>query len=167
MKKESWLFPAKVAVFLIIFGWIWFWYIQDLYPYILKPVAFPFFQWVGVKKWRLSLLLDHFTNIIPYVTLVCASPGFFRNWKKTLLAFFGGLAILMIGHLLLSWIDYHYFSQYKMTKAFFRGTFPFLMLNDALPLGLWLLFYPKVLPGVFSFVKFGKGAASEINSKSE
>ena len=161
MKKESWLFPTKVGVFLLAFGWLWFWLVQDAYPYFLKPVAYPFFEWVGVKKWRLSLLLDHFTNIVPYVTLVCASPGFFKNWKKTLTALFGGLVILMIGHLLLSWMDYYFWAKYKMTKQFFKITFPFLMLNDGLPLGLWLLFYPKVLPRVFGFLKFGKTSENE------
>jgi hypothetical protein len=161
VKKESWLFLIKVALFLLAFGWIWFWLVQDAYPYFLKPVAYPFFQWIGVRKWRLSLLLDHFTNIVPYVTLVCASPGFFKNWKKTLVALFGGLIILMIGHLLLSCVDYYFYSRYKMTKSFFKGMFPFLMLNDALPLGLWLLFYPKVLTEVFSFLKFGRKAETE------
>ncbi len=164
MKKESWLFLIKVALFLLAFGWIWFWLVQDAYPYFLKPVAYPFFQWVGVRKWRLSLLLDHFTNVVPYVTLVCASPGFFKNWKKTLIALFGGLVILMIGHLLLSYVDYYFYSRYKMTKSFFKGMFPFLMLNDALPLGLWLLFYPKVLPEVFSFLKFGRKTETESSN---
>ena len=165
MKRELWLFLAKLAFFSVVFGLLWFYFVQDAYPHILKPVVFPFFKWVGVTKWRLSILLDHFTNLIPYLALVCSTPGFFKNWKKTILALVVGLLILIIGHIALSWIDYHYYSQYGRTKPFFRRIFHFYLLNDALPLGLWLLFYPRVLPQLFSFVRFGKsapaGAASE------
>lgn len=165
MKKDLWLFLAKLAFFTVLFGLLWFYYLQDAYPHFLKPVAFPFFKWVGVKKWRLSLLLDHFTNIVPYVALVFSTPGFFRHWKKTLLALFGGLLILMIGHLALSWLDYHFWSQYKMTRSFFRRTFHFYLLNDALPLGLWLLFYPGVLPQLFRFLRFGRASRADDADK--
>jgi len=149
-------FLVKLALFSIAFGLLWHFYLQTAYPHFLKPVAVPFFQWVGVKKWRLSLLLDHFTNIIPYVALVLSTPGIIKEWKKTLFTLLGGLVILMIGHLLLSWIDYHYWAKYGMSRSFFRNTFHFLLLNDALPFGLWLLFYPRVLPQLFSFLKFGR-----------
>ena len=155
-KRELWLFVLKLVFFTVIFGLLWFYYVQELYPYLLKPVVFPFFKWVGVKKWRLSILLDHFTNIIPYVALVCASPGFFKNWKKSIMTLIGGLLILMAGHIALSWIDYHYWSKYDTTKPFFRRIFHFYLINDALPLGLWLLFYPRLLPQLFSFLRFGK-----------
>ena len=155
-KKELWLFLAKLAFFSIVFGLLWFYYIQNLYPVLLKPIVFPFFKWVGVKKWRLSILLDHFTNIIPYVALICSSPGFFRKWKKTIIALIGGLLILILGHIALSWIDYNAWSEYGTTRPFFRRIFHFYLINDALPLGLWLLFYPSLLPQLFRFLRFGK-----------
>jgi len=155
VKKEGWLFLTKLLFFTLAFGFLWFRFLQDWYPHLLKPVAFPFFQWVGVRKWRLSILLDHYTNIIPFVALVFASPGFFKQWKRTILALVAGLVVMAIGHLLLSWIDYHYWAEYKTTRSFFRRAFHFYLLNDALPLGLWLIFYPRVLPRVFAFLKFG------------
>ena len=160
-KKQLWLFLLKLAFFSVVFGLLWFYYVQELYPILLKPIVFPFFKWVGVKKWRLSILLDHFTNIIPYVALVCASPGFFKNWKKTIVTLIGGLLILMVGHIALSWIDYHYWAQYKTTRPFFRRIFHYYLINDALPLGLWLLFYPHLLPRLFSFLKFGRKRAED------
>lgn len=158
MKKEPWPFLFKLIISSLVLGYIWFDFAQDAYPVFLKPIVFPFFKWVGVKKWRLSFLLDHFTNIIPYLALVIATPGFFKNWKRTLIAGFGGLIILIIGHLLISWIDYHYWSQaqFKLTRGFFKNTFYIYMLNDALPLGIWLLFYPQILSQIFKFLKFGR-----------
>nr|MBN2278367.1 hypothetical protein [candidate division Zixibacteria bacterium] len=156
MKKDLWLFLLKLAFFSLALGLLWHFYLQTLYPHFLKPVAVPFFQWVGVKKWRLSLLLDHFSNLVPYTALVLATPGIIKEWKKTLLTFFGGLLILMIGHLLLSWADYYYWAKYGLTRGLFRNTFHFILLNDALPLGLWLLFYSRKLTGLFGFLKFGR-----------
>jgi hypothetical protein len=156
VKKEIWPFLIKLVLSTLILGYIWFAWGQNAYPHALKPLAFKFFQLVGVTKWRLSLLLDHFTNIVPYIALVIATPGFFKNWKKTIIALLGGLAILIIGHLLLSWLDFYFWSQYQMTKKFFKTTFHFYLLNDALPLGLWLLFYPKMLLRLFPFIKMGR-----------
>jgi hypothetical protein len=167
VKKNLWLFLIKLAFFTIVFGLVWFWVAQDLYPRLLKPVIFPFFKLVGVRKWRLSILLDHFTNIVPYVTLVCATPGFFKRWKKTILVLIGGLLILAIGHILLSWLDYYYWSQYGTTRPFFRNIFHFYLLNDALPLALWLIFYPRMLGEIFGFLKFGKAAKGEKTAKEE
>lgn len=166
MKKEPWPFLLKLALSTLILGYIWFAAAQDAYPHMLKPIVYPFFKWVDVKTWRLSILLDHFTNIVPYISLIIATPGFFRNWKKTLLALFGGLIILMIGHVALSWLDYHFWSQYKMTRKFFKTTFHYYLLNDALPLGLWLLFYPRVLPQIFPFFRFGKKAETPAEKQS-
>ena len=165
MKKELWKFLLKLAIFSLILGFLWFWKLQDFYPFLLKPAAIPFFQWVGVKKWYLSWVLDHFTNIVPYIALVLATPGILKRWKWTLLALFGGLVALMISHLFLSWMVYHYSAEYQFTKSFFRRTFPFFLLSDGLPLPLWLLFYPRVLPELFRFIKLGrKDKASETES---
>jgi len=82
-RKNLWLFLAKLAIFTVIFGLLWFYYVQNLYPVILKPIVFSnSFKWIGVKKWRLSILLDHFTNIIPYVALICASPDLLKTGRK-------------------------------------------------------------------------------------
>ncbi len=166
MKKEPWPFLLKLVLSTLILGYIWFAAAQNAYPHMLKPIFYPFFQWVGVKTWRLSILLDHFTNIIPFISLIIATPGFFKNWKKTLIALIGGLIILMLGHLALSWLDYHFWSQYKTTRKFFKSTFHYYLLNDALPLGLWLLFYPRVLPQIFPFFRFSKRAETENEKQS-
>ncbi|MFH2036231.1 MAG: hypothetical protein ABIJ45_07510 [Candidatus Zixiibacteriota bacterium] len=156
MKKEAKIFLLKIFISSFLLGYVWFAYAQNLYPHFLSPVAVPFFKLVGVTKWRLSLLLDHFTNLIPYIALVISTPDLIRNWKKSTMAFFGGLLILMICHLLLSWLDFYFWSQYQMSKSFFKSIFHFYLINDILPLALWLLFYPTILPQLFDFLKFGK-----------
>jgi len=150
-------FLLKLIFISLILGFLWFWKAQDAYPHLLSPVAIPFFQWVGVQKWLLSRVIDHFTNIVPYIALVLATPDAFKNWKRTIIVLLSGLIALAATHLLLSWVVYYYSAQYRFTKAYFRATFPFFLFVDALPLPLWLLFYPKVLPRLFRFMKVSAG----------
>ncbi|SYZ74299.1 membrane hypothetical protein [Candidatus Zixiibacteriota bacterium] len=153
MKKSRLIFLLKLISFSLILGYLWFWRLQSLYPHLLAPAAMPFFQWVGVKKWLLSWVIDHFTNIVPYTALVLAMPGIFKKWKKTLVALVAGLIILAGFHILLSWSVYYFSEQYHFSRAFFRRTFPFFLINDALPLVLWILFYPEILSELSGLLK--------------
>lgn len=151
MKKELGLFLVKLALSVTVLGLLWFYYFQTLYPEILKPIFMPLFQMLDVRKWRLYQLLDHFTNLVPYIALVMATPGFFKNWKRTIISLAGGLAILIIGHFVLSYLDNFYYVRYRQTKQFFRSTFHYYVINDALPFLLWLAFYPRILTRLFDF----------------
>jgi hypothetical protein len=153
VKRELSFFLLKVILITLILGFLWFWKLQELYPHILSPIAVPLFQWFGVKKWLLTRVMDHFTSIVPYVALVLATPDAIRNWKKTTLSLLGGIIILAISHLFLSWAVYHYSEQYRFSKSYFRATFPIFLICDALPLLLWLTFYPRLLPEFFGFMK--------------
>lgn len=144
MKIKLILFLIKLLLISSVLGFLWFWKLQNIYPHILSPLAIPFFQWVGVKKWLLSWVSNHFTNVVPYLALVLATPKALNDWKRLLAAILGGLLILTITHLLLSWLVYYYSEQYQFTRSFFRRTFPFFLINDALPLPLWLIFYPRM-----------------------
>jgi hypothetical protein len=160
MKKNLLPFLIKLLLISLVLGFLWFWKLQNLYPRLLWPVAVPFFQWVGVKKWLLSWVLNHFANIVPYLALVLATPRVLNNRKKLLAAILGGLLVLAIMHLFLSWMVYHYYEQYQFTKSFFRRTFPFFLINDALPLPLWLVFYPRIHKELFGFI-FKKKVAED------
>ncbi len=155
MKKNLWLFLLKVALLTLVFGWLWFSRLQRAYPDLIGPIAEPFFELVGVRKWWLALVAEHFTNIVPYMALVLAAPGLIKDWKRTLVAFFGGLAILVLVHLLMSTAVYYVVASYEMSKTAYKILLPIYLVNDALPLVLWLAFFPKVFSELFSFVRFG------------
>lgn len=167
MKKDRWLFLLKLAVFSIGLGLLWFYFLQAQYPKLIQPVFIPLFEVLDIRKWRLYQLLDHFTNLVTYTVLILSTPGIIKNWKKSLICLFGGLLILVVGHFFLSWIDYYYYAQYKQSRTFFRSAFHFYILNDTLPLILWLLFYPGVLTKLFPFMKFWerKTVEEEIEEK--
>ncbi|MFH1374949.1 MAG: hypothetical protein ABII79_14290 [bacterium] len=156
MRKNLWLFLLKLLVFSLALGYLWFTRYQRLYPYWIDGVADPFFEFVGVRKWWLGLVVEHFTNLVPYLALVLASPGFFRHWRRTLAALVGGVAILVLGHLLLSWAVYHFNELYSLSRSFYRIVIPMYIINDALPLLLWLSFFPSLLTELFGFKWLGK-----------
>ncbi len=151
MRKDLWLFLAKLVPLTLVLGYFWFAGLQEQYPYLMKPVAFPFFELVGVKSWRLALLMEHFTNIVPYIALILASPNLITNWKRSLIAFFGGLLIIVAVHLLLSWVVYYFSMKYSLSKTFYKILVPCYLVNDAMPLILWLAFYPKLPKKLFGF----------------
>lgn len=162
MKRNLYLFLIRLCLISFALGFLWFWKLENIYPRILWPVVVPFFQWVGVKKWLLSRVVDHFTNIVPYLALVLATPGALNNWKRFLAAILGGLLILAMMHLVLSWAVYYYSEQFGFTRLYFRRTFPVFLINDALPLPLWLIFYPRVHKDLFGFL-MKKKSAEEFN----
>ena len=160
-KKQLWLFLAKLIPLTVLFGYLWLTGLQTRYPFLLDPIATPFFQLVGVKRWYLALVLEHFTNIVPYVALVLASPRLIRNWKRSLAALLGGVAVIVTGHLLMSWAVYHFHGLYGLSKAFYRIIVPIYLVNDALPLILWVLFYPKLPGELFGLRIFDRNAAKD------
>ncbi|RKX24774.1 MAG: hypothetical protein DRP45_07460 [Candidatus Zixiibacteriota bacterium] len=145
-KKELWKFLLRLVPLTLLFGYFWFAFLQVRYPVLIRPVASFFLELVGVDDWLLYIVLEHFTNLVPFASLVLASPGLVSNWKKTLTALFGGLAIIIAGHLLLSWVVFELNEAYGLSRAFYRVVVPLLLLNDTLPLLLWVAFYPR-LPG--------------------
>ncbi len=153
-RKDLWLFLLKLAILTLLFGYVWFAYFQAAYPHVIKPIATAFFQLVGVRRWLLTLVLEHFTNIVPYLALVLATPGLIVNRKKTLIALFGGLAIIVAVHLLLSWAVYELQVRYQLSETFYKFVVPMYLFNDALPLVLWLSFYPGVPGKLFGLKVF-------------
>ncbi len=155
MKKNLLLFLLKLASLTLILGYVWFSGLQEQYPHLISPIAIPFFKFVGVTKWRLVLVLEHFTNLVPYIALVLSSPGIITHWKRMLTALLGGTAIIMLFHLLLSWAVFYFSVKYSLSKTFYKIIVPFYLVNDAMPLILWLVFYPHLPSSLFGLKGFG------------
>ncbi len=164
MKRSLWLFLLKLLPATLLLGWLWFTRGQFAYPDLIEPMALPIFSLLGVKQWHLYLLAEHFTNLVPYIALVIATPGIVGQWKRFVFALFVGLAIIVLMHIVMSVAVYHVYEAYKMSENAFRIIVPIYLVNDALPLILWLAFFPKVLSELFGFIKFGKGEGEEVEA---
>jgi len=155
VKRSLWLFLAKLAGVSLVLGYLWFIGWQTAYPHWITPIADPLFRLFGVTKWLLSVTLHHFTNIIPYLALVLATPGHVKAWKRGILALFGGTAVIVLGHILMSTAIFYIWQAHGFGKTAYRYIVPVYLINDALPLVLWIVFYSdklrEILPkGLFS-----------------
>ncbi|MCK4462161.1 MAG: hypothetical protein KAW46_10165 [candidate division Zixibacteria bacterium] len=164
MKRNLWLFLLKLLPATLILGWLWFAHAQHAYPYWIDPVATFFFKLFGVRVWHLALTAEHFTNLVPYLALLLATPGLVRNWKRTLTALFVGLAVIVLVHIFMSVAIYYIVEAYSMSKSAYRIIVPIYLVNDAMPLILWLAFFPKVLSDLFGFIKWGKGGGEAVKA---
>lgn len=124
MKRNLWLFLLKLAA--VSLGLAYFWYSgwQRSYPDLIDPIATPVLTLLGVRRWWLALVVEHFTNIIPFIALVLATPGIVKGWKRTLVALVVGLSVLLIGHLLMSAAVYHLELKYSLSRSFYKFIVP-------------------------------------------
>jgi len=140
-KKDRLLFLLKLVLLTLILGYLWYIYIQRSYPTLLEPIAEPVFRLTGVRRWWLVLLLEHFTSLVPYAALILATIKPIKEWRRSLTALVGGIAIIVVGHLLMSIATYYIMENFAATRTSYVLLVPVYLINDALPLALWLLFY--------------------------
>jgi hypothetical protein len=151
VKKELYPFLLKLSGFSLILGYFWYAGLQRYYPELIDPVASPILTMLGVRRWWLALVAEHFTNIIAYLALVLATAGLISQWKRHLIALFGGTAIIVLVHILMSAAVYYLELKYSMSKSFYKIIVPIYIFNDALPLVLWLLFFQNEFVRIFGF----------------
>lgn len=153
--RERWLFLGKLVAGTIVLGLIWFLWLSERYPFVLRPVGNWIFPIIGVSKWRLSATLAHMVNMVPYVALVLATPGWKVEWRRHVGALGAGVVALMLGHLLMLTAFDFIIGKYELSKAAYLWSVPVWVLNDSLPFVLWLSFFPNVLTDLFPRIRFG------------
>ena len=153
-----WLFLAKLAAVTIAFGLFWFLWFKGVYPQLLRPLGNWLLPLFGAQKWHLSWTLEHFANIGPYLALLIATPGFLRNRKRAALSIVGGLSALMAFHFVMLISFYHIMAKWGLSEITYRWTTPIYVINDALPLVLWLAFYPNVIGELLAAFRSKNGA---------
>lgn len=157
MKKKSlWQFLAKLVAVTLVLGLVWFWWLREAYLSFITDPARLVLPMLGVEKLHFSAAAEHFANLIPFVALVLAAPEATRRWRYLVTSLMFGICLLMIGHLLMLTGFYFIIEKYALSRQAYRLMLPIWVLNDALPLILWLAFYPRALRGLFPRVRIGK-----------
>ena len=156
MKRNLWLFLLKLLITTVVLGYFWTAGGEMAYPYWIDPIATFFFTMFGVTKWHLSLTAEHFASLIPFLGLLVATPGLIRRWKRALIALVGGVAAIVLVHIFMSIAIFFIVEAYALSKNAYRILLPIYLVNDAMPLILWLVFFPTVLSELFGFIKWGR-----------
>ncbi|MDH3891603.1 MAG: hypothetical protein OEV49_11015, partial [candidate division Zixibacteria bacterium] len=151
MKRNLWLFLLKLAVTTLTLGYFWTTGWKMAYPTWIDPIAQLFFRMFGVTQWPLTLTADHHASLIPFIGLLVATPGLITRWKRALVALVGGVAAIVLMHIVMSIAIFHIVDAFEMSQNAYRLLLPIYLVNDAMPLILWLAFFPSVLSELFGF----------------
>lgn len=147
MKKNLWRFFLSLVVVSAILTWPWFSGLKIRYAALFGPAAKFMFRQLGIPKSGLMLVIEHFTNLIPFIALSVSLPGV--RLTKRLLRLGFGLLILVAIHFILIVAVSRVYSVHSLTPTAYRYIFPLLTINDALPLVLWFLFYSDEIIRLF------------------
>jgi len=147
VRKDLLLFFLSLVVISVVLTWFWFDGLQVRYAMLFGPTAKFMFRHLGIHKSGLKLVIEHFTNLIPFIALCIALPRV--PWKKRLLRSGLGLGILVVVHFIMIVAASAIYSAYAMSATAYKYIFPILIINDALPLILWFLLFSEEVIGLF------------------
>jgi len=147
VKKNLLYFFLSLVVISAVLTWFWFNGLQVRYAMIFGPAAKFVFRQLGIYKSGLKLVIEHFTNLIPFIALCLALPGVY--WKKRLWHGLIGLLILVAVHFGMIIAVSAVYTKHYMSPEAYKYIFPILTINDALPLVLWFLFFSEEILTLF------------------
>lgn len=147
MKKKLLIFFLSLILVSVVLTWFWFNGLQVRYAILFGPAAKFTFRHLGIPKSGLNLVIEHFTNIIPFIALCVTLPGI--KLAKRVIRLAAGLVILALVHFILIVAVSKVYSLYSMSQIAYKYIFPMLTINDALPLVLWFLFFSNEVLDLF------------------
>lgn len=147
MKRKLLRFFLSLIVVSAVLTWFWFNGAQVSYALLFKPMAQFTFRLLKIYKSGVKLVIEHFTNIIPFIALSVSLPDV--EIRKRLLRLLYGLLILMVVHFILIIAVSGIYATYELSPTAYKFMFPLFIINDALPLVLWFLFFSEEILRLF------------------
>ncbi len=147
MKRNLLRFFLSLIVVSAGLTWVWFNGVQIQYALMFKPAAQWAFRLLGIDRSGITIVVEHFTNLIPFIALTLALPDV--AWKNRLIRLIIGLAILAVVHFILIVAVSKVYSIYSLSETAYKFIFPMCTINDALPLALWFLFFSNEIIAMF------------------
>ncbi len=147
MKRKLLRFFLSLIVVSAVLTWFWFHGLQVSYALLFKPMAQFTFRLLKIYRSGVMLVIEHFTNLIPFIALSVSLPDVGIKKRLTRLAL--GLAILMAAHFVLIIAVSKIYATYELSQTAYKFMFPLFIINDALPLALWFLFFSEEILSIF------------------
>lgn len=149
MKKNLLRFFLSLIGLSALLTWLWFYglpfisttSLQLAYAGLFRAPAIAVFRLLGISKSGMMIVLEHYTNLVPYIALCLALPGV--PWVRRLTRLGYGLGIQVVVHFLLLVIVSKVYTVHALSPTAYKYIFPLLTINDALPLVLWFLFFSE------------------------
>jgi hypothetical protein len=130
------------ALSLLLTG-LWLAWGQGAYEAFFAEAARPLLGALGVHALPDSPARRRFVSFVPFLVLMCATPGL--AWRRRLGGILLGVPLLFLAHVGLVAVEAH---AHRPGADAFSRLLPAALFVDALPFALWALFAADVLAGL-------------------
>lgn len=143
MKIKPLLILVEFVVITVPLAWWWTHGGLEAYQSVFKTLAFPLLQEAGVTHMSAGLVRDRFAGFIPFLALMCVTPG--MPLKRRLLGLAVGFFVIFLSHVALTYWSWISFTRDGRSAGSMARYFPALVVTDAVPFVLWAVFANRFL----------------------
>jgi hypothetical protein len=115
--------------------WVWIGWGVSAYERLLLAVAGPVLELFGVKRIVDSPARERFIAYVPFLVLMCLTPGL--SLRRRLIGTLAGCLLLLLAHIGLVGVEQWSQSRSRPTRDPFSTLFPAALFADSLPFMLW------------------------------
>ena len=124
-------------------AWLWIQWGEGAYARLLLAILEPLYDAIGLRHQRGGPVAPRLVSVVPFVVLMAITPG--MGWRRRVVGSLVGLAVIACFHLLLYLlVDAAYVVLGRNRRALSRIV-PFLLINDGIPLLIWIFFARDLL----------------------
>jgi hypothetical protein len=131
-------------------AWLWVEWGEGVYARLLLDVLDPFYRAIGLRHLRGGPVSPRLVSIVPFAVLMAITPG--MTWRRRVVGSLVGLAVIACFHLLLFVLVDSAYAAFGRTRRALTRIVPFLLINDGIPLLVWIFFardfLRRVVPGL-------------------
>jgi hypothetical protein len=131
-------------------AWLWVQWGERVYARLLLDVLDPLYDAIGLRHRRGGPVAPRLVSVVPFVVLMAITPG--MTWRRRLVGALVGLVVIACFHLLLFVLVDAAYAVFGRTRRALTRIVPFLLINDGIPLLVWIFlardFLRRVVPGL-------------------
>jgi hypothetical protein len=119
-------------------AWLWLESGEAVYARFLLQLLEPLYDSIGLRHTRGGPVSPRLVSVVPFVVLMAITPGL--SWRRRVVGSLVGLLLIACFHLaLFTLVDASYAVLGRSRRALTKIV-PFLLINDGLPLLVWIFF---------------------------
>jgi hypothetical protein len=131
-------------------AWLWLAFGEERYARVLLAILDPVYDALGVRHRRGGPVAPRLVSLVPFAALMAITPG--MGLRRRVAGTLVGLAVIAGLHLLLFLLVDSAYAAFGRSRRALTMIVPLLLVNDGIPLLVWLFFardfLRRVVPGL-------------------
>jgi hypothetical protein len=131
-------------------SWLWLEWGQRHYGTLLFSILDPLYEATGIRRERGNPVAPRLVGLVPFLVLMAITPAL--PWRRRLIGAAVGVGLLVGFHLILMIVVDIAYTGFGRTRRAIATFVPLLIINDGLPLLVWIVcardFLRRVVPGL-------------------